>query len=108
MSMTDETISPHIEDRDVEHYLWNAFVQFFGCYSPVLHKRRTQWTTGVGERANRKRRDIVRDMRGSSLQRYLPAVIQYSEQQWQQLPAQLQATNSVRKRHVNKSANKKG
>ena len=92
----------------MEDYLWHAFVQYFGCYSPVIHQTRTQWTTGVGERGNRKRRDIVRNMRGNTLHKYLPAVIKYTEQQWTQLVPQLQATSSVRTKTVNKSVYKKG
>eukprot|EP01083_Nonionella_stella_P089747 250523_1 len=90
-------IKLRIEDRNLDAYLWKAFIQFFGCYSSIIHGDRTQITTGVGERGNRHRRTFVKARGlGATLPFYLRSIIEYIKNQWITLPLECQAVQSVK------------
>eukprot|EP01083_Nonionella_stella_P093290 261386_1 len=105
--VTDDKLLLHIEDRSCEQYCWFAYVQYFGCYSPVIHNKRKQYTTGVGERGNRNRRDIKAKVYGSSIDRYCQGVVENDKQQWEILRTDLQASSSVVKRKKKKNPKSK-
>ena len=93
-----EDRSPKTGKIGLETYCWKAFGQYFGVYSPIIHSERTQWTTGVGENANKNRRVLKKKMVGGTLDRYIPTIIQHEERNWSDLVIECEATVSAKKR----------
>ena len=100
----ENKIALHIESRKCWDYLWNTYIQFMGCYSPIIHSKRQQWTTGVGERGNRQRRDLLKDCNNMPcVSVYIPRVIEYAEKQMVLLPSECQSAASIKRRAPQKN-----